>query len=510
MWFRGPADGCARIVRFVGKRLSIALALIPLALAPGFAGAESAARDGGATSRAYALQVIVPGQGGATTTAVSAPTDGVSYGNPGSYPSPDVVSWGGSVASATASPGQNVTAGASATVSSLTLFGGEVQATSIRGAVEARANAANGASGGFADSGIGSLTVNGQAVGIGPGARVALGDWGTAIVLAQGASPEARAYRANIVALEISINVEHGGLPAGTRILAGVAEVAVTAPDPPAPTTTAATDASPTPKPPNEQQPWSRAPEPGSSPLPPIVREPPSGLNVKLTPGRYVFPVYGPASFTNTFRAPRASTGWHHGEDIFAPLGAPILAVADGELFSVGWNDVGGYRVWLLDRKGNQFYYAHLSAFSPLAVNGAQVKAGDVIGFMGNSGDAAGTPYHLHFEIHPVGLLHLDYDGVIAPYPYLVRWRRLQDIAFPDGTGWAPAATADATAPKPGAIVLQVTDISTASGLRPGSVARAFVAPAAAEGDGSLVRAFAPPPSAGGAREGVRGRNAGD
>ena len=49
-------------------------------------------------------------------------------------------------------------------------------------------------------------------------------------------------------------------------------------------------------------------------------------------------------------------------------------------MFSVGWNDIGGWRLWLRDRAGNEFYYAHLSAYSPLAVNGRQVKAGDVLG----------------------------------------------------------------------------------------------------------------------------------
>ena len=114
-----------------------------------------------------------------------------------------------------------------------------------------------------------------------------------------------------------------------------------------------------------------KGPKPKPSPAEPsgipLVREPPVGVRPKLTQSRYVFPVYGQSSFTNTFGAPRADTGWHHGEDIFASLGAPILAVADGTLFSVGWNDVGGYRLWLRDTQGNQFYYAHLSAFSPLA-----------------------------------------------------------------------------------------------------------------------------------------------
>jgi murein DD-endopeptidase MepM/ murein hydrolase activator NlpD len=473
----------------VGKRLSIALALVPLALAPGLADAGSSARDGGATSQSYAIRVIVPGQTGAATTPVAAPKDSVAFGNATSYPSPDVISWGASVASASASPGQTARASASAFVSSLSLFGGEVTATSIHGKVEATANA-DGASGNFDGSGIGTLVVLNQAVSGEPGTRVALGDWGSAIVLAQGSAPEGRGYRGNVTALDIRLTADYGGLPAGTQILVGYAEAAVTSPE--ATTTTNTKPTTPVPAPRRDPKSQPKPPEQVKG-VAPVIRQPPAGVMPRLTKGRHVFPVYGPHTFTNTFAAPRAGTGWHHGEDIFAPLGAPLLAVADGTVFSVGWNDVGGYRLWLRDKQGNQFYYAHLSAFSQLAQNGAQVKAGDVIGFMGNSGDAQGTPYHLHFEIHPVQMLYQGYDGVIPPYPILIRWKVLEDIQFPDGTGWAPPAPAGAQAPKPGAIVLQVTDISVASGLRPGSLARAFVAPVSSEGDGALIRAFTPP-----------------
>ena len=173
------------------------------------------------------------------------------------------------------------------------------------------------------------------------------------------------------------------------------------------------------------------------------------------------------------------ASGWHHGEDIFGQLGAPLLAVADGTIFSVGWNDIGGYRLWLRDQEGNEFYYAHLSAYSPFAVNGRQVKAGTVIGFMGNTGDAETTPYHLHFEIHPVGMLYLGYDGAVGPYPYLMAWRRLEDVEFAQVAGWAPPVSATSTAPKPGAILLSSSDISTADGLDPGSLERALDAPTA-------------------------------
>jgi Transglycosylase-like domain/Peptidase family M23 len=192
----------------------------------------------------------------------------------------------------------------------------------------------------------------------------------------------------------------------------------------------------------------------------------PSDARPALEGGPYVFPVVGPAAFVDSFGAPRATVAWHHGDDIFAPAGAPVVAVATGTLFSVGWNDIGGKRLWLRDRQGNEFYYAHLSAFSPIALEGTQVVRGEVLGYVGTTGDAAGTPAHLHFEIHPVSMLGLGYDGAVNPTPYLESWRRLTESSA--------AAIRAAAAPRPGAILLSVSDISTASGLERGSIVRAF------------------------------------
>jgi murein DD-endopeptidase MepM/ murein hydrolase activator NlpD len=142
--------------------------------------------------------------------------------------------------------------------------------------------------------------------------------------------------------------------------------------------------------------------------------------------GPYVFPVGGNASFGDSYGGLRTDVpgGWHHGDDIFAPLGTPVVAVADGTLNRAGWERLGGWRLWVRDNEGDQFYYAHLSGYSPLALSGERVHRGEVIGFVGNTGDAFATLPHLHFEIHPRSLLHLQYDGAVDPTSYLLSWPR--------------------------------------------------------------------------------------
>ena len=189
-----------------------------------------------------------------------------------------------------------------------------------------------------------------------------------------------------------------------------------------------------------------------------VIPSLPPAMTPNLGERGYVFPVYGASGFGDTFGAARSDVlgGWHHGDDIFAPLGTPVVAVAHGVVFSVGWEKLGGRRLWLRDDRGNEFYYAHLSAYSPLAVNGAVVNAGDVLGFVGNTGDAERTPYHLHFEIHPIGLIDRGYDGAVDPTSYLHAWRRLLYLRFDAAADWTPTVLA-ANAPKAGAFLLSAT-----------------------------------------------------
>src|ERR671937_104495 len=380
-------------------RVKARLAIVPLTLAllvAGAAGSSSGAGTAGALAHAVAIRVVVPGGGASTPTISSPPNDAIAPGSGFSYAGSEgpAVTTGSYVATVQSETTGNPFATASAEVTDLSLFNGEITASDV--VAHAKASAKPGeATGDLSGVGVSGLTVEGLPAGAG---RIPLGDWGYADVNVQSSAPTATTFHGFVTALDVHLTADHGGLPAE-----------------------------------------------------PIPRRTPPNLHPKLapTPNGYVFPVYGPSSYSDTFGAFRGdvSGNWHHGDDIFAPLGAPVLAVAKGTVFSVGWEDIGGNRLWLRDQYGNEFYYAHLSAYTPLAVNNAHVEAGAVLGFVGNTGDAEGTPYHLHFEIHPVGLLGMGYDGVVDPTRYLDAWKHLQDLRFGTAAGWAPAPSGSAEAP---------------------------------------------------------------
>jgi murein DD-endopeptidase MepM/ murein hydrolase activator NlpD len=447
----------------------------------------SADRSAGATARAWAVKVIVPGQPGAETRELTAPDDAVAFDGAFAYPADgSVVTVSSVTTSVSATSGTQATAGATSQVTSLALFKGEITASSITGETHATAGAAS-ASGDVGATAISDLVVLGQPVTPTANQQIPLADWGYAIALEQKSQlldKPTPGHHDFVTALDVFLTADHGGLPAQSEIQIGYAEAnaqaSEAAPIPTAPSSPTTTHA-------------AKPKEPKSNGLPPVLSKPQT-VTPKQNPQGYVFPVYGNSSYVDTYGALRGdvSGGWHHGDDIFAALGAPVLAVAHGTVFSVGWNEVGGWRLWLRDDKGWEYYYAHLSAYTPLAVNGAVVNAGDVLGFVGNTGDAQGTPYHLHFEVHPVGLLGLGYDGAVNPTRYLDAWRRLEDVRFDAIAGWSPAVAANA--PKAGAILLQSSDISSASGLDPDSLQRA-ISPSAAEGNGGLLLPHAQPPA---------------
>ena len=130
------------------------------------------------------------------------------------------------------------------------------------------------------------------------------------------------------------------------------------------------------------------------------------------------FPVAGKASYIHDWWFPRFGPGWrlHEGTDIFAERGTPVRAPADGTV-RISQGGLGGLSVYVIQPDSTYYYLAHLAGIPPGLVEGTPVKTGQVVGFVGDSGNARGTPTHLHFEIHPGG------GGPVDPKPLLDQFR---------------------------------------------------------------------------------------
>jgi len=113
-----------------------------------------------------------------------------------------------------------------------------------------------------------------------------------------------------------------------------------------------------------------------------------------------------PAPFADTWGAPRSGGRRHQGVDMIGQRGIPVLAVVDG-IAEPKSNVLGGTTIWFSGVDGNKYYYAHLDKYGQLG----SVKAGTVIGFLGQTGNAQFSIPHLHFEVHPGG------GPAVNPYP---------------------------------------------------------------------------------------------
>jgi peptidoglycan LD-endopeptidase LytH len=116
-------------------------------------------------------------------------------------------------------------------------------------------------------------------------------------------------------------------------------------------------------------------------------------------------PVAGPSTFVDTWGAARSGGRRHQGVDMLSARGTPSVAVVAGTI-RISQNRLGGNALWLNGADGNTYYYAHFDHYG----KGGAVNAGDVIGYVGDTGNARGTP-HLHFEVHPGG------GPAVDPYP---------------------------------------------------------------------------------------------
>lgn len=116
----------------------------------------------------------------------------------------------------------------------------------------------------------------------------------------------------------------------------------------------------------------------------------------------------------DTWGAPRSGGRTHEGQDIFAPKGTKILSATNGYVYRIGENNLGGQTVSVISSGGRIYYYAHLDEYAPNLKVGDPVTTRTVLGFVGTTGNAQGTPPHLHFGVYTFG-----FGNAINPLPLI-------------------------------------------------------------------------------------------
>ena len=134
-------------------------------------------------------------------------------------------------------------------------------------------------------------------------------------------------------------------------------------------------------------------------------------LAAMAPPDTLPVPVAGvaPGDLADTWGAARSGGRQHQGIDIFAPRGTPVVSATEGVVQRVGENSLGGTVVGVVGPGREWHYYAHLEAHADGLAEGQIVAEGDTLGSVGTSGNAAGTPPHLHYGIYRAG-------GAVNPY----------------------------------------------------------------------------------------------
>ena len=188
---------------------------------------------------------------------------------------------------------------------------------------------------------------------------------------------------------------------------------------------------------------WPATPEPPEPPLPPPAEVPappvvsapqteaPAAVSVPDTfvavpaplPSGLVIPVagIGPEELVDTFAEARSENRSHDAIDIIAPRGTPVLAAAAGRIVRLFESDKGGLTIYqLADDDRTVYYYAHLDAYAEGLAAGTRVQQGDVIAYVGDTGNAVPGNYHLHFAIWTTDDPADFWGGpAVNPYPLL-------------------------------------------------------------------------------------------
>ncbi|HYM61528.1 MAG TPA: M23 family metallopeptidase [Thermoanaerobaculia bacterium] len=141
----------------------------------------------------------------------------------------------------------------------------------------------------------------------------------------------------------------------------------------------------------------------------------------EFDPDALLIPVVGvnKESLKDSFKSPRYRHK-HHAIDIMAPRGTPVVAVVDGAIASISESDAGGLTIYLVNQQRDTvYYYAHLDHYAPDIEDGMEVRQGEVLGYVGSTGNAKRRSPHLHFAV-----AHLKspraYWGGVPTNPYTI------------------------------------------------------------------------------------------
>ena len=213
---------------------------------------------------------------------------------------------------------------------------------------------------------------------------------------------------------------------AGVLVGANVVYFLVTRESPSPRTTQSVTATADSAVPPEAVRPASPTTAPASTAALPSASHPASVMTAPVS-ADLLLPVAGIRSdqLIDTFNQSRGSERRHEALDIMATRGTPVLAAVDGKVEKLFTSKQGGLTIYEFDPTATHaYYYAHLDRYAAGLAEGMQLKRGDVIGYVGSTGNANPDAPHLHFAIFELGPEKRWWQGTaINPYPLLVRTR---------------------------------------------------------------------------------------
>ncbi|GAB6194739.1 hypothetical protein PAGU2595_000380 [Lysobacter xanthus] len=167
------------------------------------------------------------------------------------------------------------------------------------------------------------------------------------------------------------------------------------------------------------------APVTSAATTPPAAAVPTALPPPTIAASGLVIPVAGvrPAQLVDTYTQSRGEGRVHEAIDIMAPAGTPVVAAVDGPVAKLFTSVRGGITVYQFDTTGTRvYYYAHLQGYAPGLAQGQVLKQGQLLGYVGSTGDASPEGPHLHFSVGDLGPeKQWSKSTPVNPYPLLAR-----------------------------------------------------------------------------------------